>query len=111
MRARTGKEDEDEIMAEDPGPRSGRLRSPTTALRAGAPAWAGVVVVLVVVPAVVLWGPILVQLFTALTMGMAWACSIGVAIATAIVLAGLTPLAVAGGGTGGRSGATRIDPA
>jgi hypothetical protein len=106
MRAREVEEDEDEMVDEDPGRRSSRLRS-----RRSAPAWTGVVVVLVAVPAVVLWGPILVQLFTALTMGMAWACSIGVAIATAIVVAGFTPLAVAGGGTGGRPGARRIDPA
>jgi hypothetical protein len=71
----------------------------------------GIVALLVVVPAIVLWGPILVQLFTAMTLGMAWACSVGVVVATATVLAGLTPLAVTGGGTGGRSGARRIDPA
>lgn len=90
---------EEELVVEgDPGRRS-------------APAWVGVVVVAVLATAVVLWGPLLVQLFTALTLGMAWACSIGVVVAMVIVVAAFTPLAIAGGGTVGRPGATRIDPA
>jgi hypothetical protein len=58
-----------------------------------------------------LWGPLLVQLFTAVTLEMAWASSIGVVVATVIVIAAFTPLALAGGARGGRSGATRSVPA
>jgi hypothetical protein len=91
--------DGEELVAEaDPGRRS-------------APAWVGVVVVAMLATGVVLWGPLLVQLFTALTLGMAWACSIGVVVASVILIAAFTPLAIAGGGTVGRPGATRIDPA
>jgi hypothetical protein len=97
--------DASEEEGEDATRRAGGLRSPGSA-----GVWAAVAV-LVVAPAIVLWGPLLVQLFTALTLQMAWACSVGVVVATVIVVAGFTPLAIAGGGPGGRSGATRIDPA
>jgi hypothetical protein len=89
----------------DPGRRDGRLRS-----RRSAPAWGAVVAVVVVAPAIVLWGPLIVQLFTALGMPMAWACSVLVVVAVGLVVAAFTPLAIAASATGGRRVATPVDP-
>jgi hypothetical protein len=102
LRARGAEENLPED-GEDPGR---RLRS-----RRSAPAWGALIAVVALAPTVVLWGPILVQLFTALGMSMAWACSVLVVVAVGLVIGAFTPLATAGGGRGGRSGATRSDPA
>jgi hypothetical protein len=91
-----------DVLDEDANP-GRRVRS--------APAWGAIVSVVVLVPTVVLWGPLLVQLFTALRMPMAGACCVMVVVAVALVVSAFTPLALAAGaGRGGRSGATRSDP-
>jgi hypothetical protein len=92
---------EEEVEHEDGDP-GRRVRS--------VPAWGAVVTVIVFAPTVVLWGPLLVQLFTALRMPMAWACSVLAVVAVGLVVAAFTPLAIAASATGGRRVATPIDP-
>jgi hypothetical protein len=67
-------------------------------------------VIVVCAPVVILWGPMVVQLFTALTLKMAWGCSIVVVLAVGMLVAGFTPLATFASGRGGRPGATQSDP-
>jgi hypothetical protein len=50
---------------------------------------AAVISIIAVSPAAILFAPLIVQLFTALTLQLAWACSVGVALTAWLIVAGI----------------------